>query len=1241
MRRTVKAAALAAGLALVAVPLGTNVAQALEPPLAFTSNNLSTWQADGVVWALAQQGGTVFAGGTFSHIRPPGSPDGSNERTATNFAAFDAATGQPTDCELSFTVGSGTATVRSLEVSPDGETLYAGGYFSSVNGSAANSIAAIDIDTCTPVTGFRPAVSATVRAIKATSDTVYFGGDFALVNGESRPRLAAVTTGGTLKSWAPSADLPVRAMGLSPDKSKVIVGGDFDTVNGAGSHALAVVDADSGNNFRTYPGFINSRSVVKDITTDANGFYTANEGTGGGVFDGRIALDFDDYNQRWRDTCLGATQSLAVYDGVLYSGSHAHDCSSMGAFPDGRRQHLLAQRTDDPELLPWFPDTNDGIGESIGPRDMVVSGSGGSDYMWVSGEFTTVNGQPQQSLTRFGQGPDLAGPTTPVGSAASFEEGKAHVRWRAATDTDDGNLTYQVYRDGGSTPVWTGTADSRWWTRPQLSFTDSGLTPGSTHSYRVSASDGTNTSNLSAPISVKVASATSPYPSKVLADGARLFWRYDEGSGTFAADSSPGDDNGFYTGGVTRSVDPGAIGEDTSKALGTDGSTGYLYTEKRHDTPSAFTVETWFKTSSTSGGKLVGFGNNQTRLSGSYDKHVYMTNDGRLVFGVWNGRADTLTTSGSYNDGQWHQVAATQGSGGMTLYVDGERVGRNGVTSSQNYSGFWRAGGDNLNGWPNRPTSNFFNGTLDETAVYPSVLSGSQIADHYRLSGRTPNLPDVPTDTYGQAVYNDSPDSYWRLNESSGVTAVDTSGNSAPGTYQSGVTRGTDGAVDGTTDKAVTLSGNADGLISSADQVSVGNGWSAEVWFRTGTSSGGKIIGFGSAKTGSSSNYDKHVYMTNDGRLVFGVYNGGTQTVTTSGSYNDNEWHHLVATQGSDGMGLYVDGSSVGTNPATTNQQYGGYWRVGGDNLGGWPNQPSSAYFQGSVDEVAIYSSRLSAARISAHHDLGADGTDSQAPSAPTGLDASVSGADVALSWNASTDNVGVTGYAVHRSDTSGFTPSSATRIGTATSPSYTDAGRPPGTWHYRVVALDAAGNASDPSAQASATVQAEPVTLNLSPDADAYVNEGAPSTNYGSSVSLASRGSLGYTSYLRFTLPEAAAGLEVKSARLRIRTTGETFAGSADSHTVRVADNSWTESTVNWGNRPAASGPVLGTLTGATQPSTGYSVDLDAAEVQKLLDGTSTVAVTGAGSDNLWFSSSNSATTANRPELVVELGPQ
>ncbi|MFD9336945.1 DNRLRE domain-containing protein [Streptomyces sp. NPDC060028] len=734
------AAALALSLAGTGTVIGLGLvpqAAAVTPPVAFTADPLSTWQPNGVVWALAEAGGQVFAGGTFSAVRPPEGAGGS-ERPAVNFVALDAATGAPTSCELSFTVGGGTATVRALTLSPDEKTLYAGGYFGAVNGTPVSSLVAIDVATCTVKQGFRPAFAATVRALAVTDDTVYAAGDFLSVAGRQRERFAAVdATDGALKPFVANADEPGRAIEVTPDGANVVLGGDFFTVNGTGTHALAVVNATSGALTKAYPGFIETNSVVKDIATDATGFYTANEGTGGGVFDGRIALNLSDFNQRWRDTCLGATQAVLPYQNVLYSASHAHDCSSVGEYPDGQRHHLLAEPTSGTNKLGWAPDTNDGIGEGIGPRVMTVGSKGGVQYLWVGGEFTTVNGAAQQSLTRFASTGDTGAPSVPVASAVSFKPGEVQVRWRTGLDLDDSALTYKIYRNGSATPIATVTANSLFFRRPQASWTDTTVSPGQSYTYRVTATDAAgNASALSGTASVTVPTSVDAYPNAVRADGAQLFWRYDESALPFAADSSAGgNQSGVHLGAPALRQTPAAV-TGASTAIGFNGTDTQVYGDERQNVGSAYSIETWFKTNTTRGGKLFGFGNNQSRGSNQYDKHIYMTNDGRLVYGVYTGATRTITTGGSdrYNDNKWHHVVATQGPGGMTLYVDGAQKGTLGVTTHENFAGYWHAGGDSLGGWPDRPTSEYWAGQLDETAVYPTVLSAAQVQNHHTLA---------------------------------------------------------------------------------------------------------------------------------------------------------------------------------------------------------------------------------------------------------------------------------------------------------------------------------------------------------------------------------------------------------------------------------------------------------------------------------------------------------------------------
>ncbi|NEC92985.1 LamG-like jellyroll fold domain-containing protein, partial [Streptomyces sp. SID12501] len=177
------------------------------------------------------------------------------------------------------------------------------------------------------------------------------------------------------------------------------------------------------------------------------------------------------------------------------------------------------------------------------------------------------------------------------------------------------------------------------------------------YTYRVTATDAAgNTSALSATAAVTVPTSAEAYPSRVRADGAQLYWRYDESAAPYVADSSDGGNQaGVHLNGPALRQTPAAV-TGASTAIGFNGTNAQVHGEQRQSVGSTYSVETWFRTNTTRGGKLVGFGNQQINGSGQYDKHVYMTNDGRLVFGVYTGATRTITTPGAYNDDQWHHV---------------------------------------------------------------------------------------------------------------------------------------------------------------------------------------------------------------------------------------------------------------------------------------------------------------------------------------------------------------------------------------------------------------------------------------------------------------------------------------------------------------------------------------------------------------------------------------------------------
>jgi len=100
----------------------------------------------------------------------------------------------------------------------------------------------------------------------------------------------------------------------------------------------------------------------------------------------------------------------------------------------------------------------------------------------------------------------------------------------------------------------------------------------------------------------------------------------------------------------------------------------------------------------------------------------------------------------------------------------------------------------------------------------------------------------------------------------------------------------------------------------------------------------------------------------------------------------------------------------------------------------------------------------------------GGGGGDTDPPTAPSGLSAgALSGSQIGLSWSASMDNVGVTGYLLERCQ--GASCTAFAQIASPSATSYTDSGLARSkTYRYRVRATDAAGNLSGYSGIASAT---------------------------------------------------------------------------------------------------------------------------------------------------------------------------
>ena len=152
---------------------------------------------------------------------------------------------------------------------------------------------------------------------------------------------------------------------------------------------------------------------------------------------------------------------------------------------------------------------------------------------------------------------------------------------------------------------------------------------------------------------------------------------------------------------------------------------------------------------------------------------------------------------------------------------------------------------------------------------------------------------------------------------------------------------------------------------------------------------------------------------------------------------------------------------------------------------------PGSYFYKVTAEDAA---GNISAVSNEASATVLADTT---APSQPVGLAGSVVGSTVNLSWTASSDNVAVSRYNLHRGTSAGFTPTAGNRIAQPTGPSYADTGLATGSYFYKVTAEDAAGNISAASNEATATV-ADATAAHSAQLARRRLLPAAPSTSAG-----------------------------------------------------------------------------------------------------------------------------------------------
>jgi len=328
---------------------------------------------------------------------------------------------------------------------------------------------------------------------------------------------------------------------------------------------------------------------------------------------------------------------------------------------------------------------------------------------------------------------------------------------------------------------------------------------------------------------------------------------------------------------------------------------------------------------------------------------------------------------------------------------------------------------------------------------------------------------------YSNAVLSDSPAAYWRLGETSGTTAVDATG-ADNGVYTNGPTLGQTSLLPAdSASKAVGFDGSNDHVrVPTSDALSPGVRVSVEAWIKPTSLPASGV--FASILTKAES----YSLQFNGPRLEFTIMQNGVRKRLQApvGAIVAGSTYHLVGTYDGTTQRLYVNGAQVASTALSGAITINSNPAV----IGSWNGKEE--FFKGTIDDPAVYTSALGAARISAHYQAAVGG----APPDPTVKDPSnlaataVSSAQVNLSW---VDNATNEGEFVIERDISAAFASPVRLTAFSNSTTFTDLGLPPSTTYYYRVKAKNATDSSGFSNTASAT------TLAVQP----------PPTGYGAAV--------------------------------------------------------------------------------------------------------------------------------------------
>jgi hypothetical protein len=317
-------------------------------------------------------------------------------------------------------------------------------------------------------------------------------------------------------------------------------------------------------------------------------------------------------------------------------------------------------------------------------------------------------------------------------------------------------------------------------------------------------------------------------------------------------------------------------GEVGTYAAAFNGTSQYITIGTPSSLPTAKAARTlagWAQSNSTAGGYrwIAAYGAPTT------DEAMFIGMNGTSLVG--GGYGDDLSVA-NFWDTNWHFIVLTYYGTTAKLYADGALL--TSAAKTWTLTNTYAYIGRQVNG------AEYWNGAIDQVQIYNYALSATQVTNLYNHSK-------------GMGIFA----GYWKLDETTGTTSADSTGNGHPGTWVGGPTYTTDYPAAIPYPDSGSLSFNGSGQYVSIPNLAglpVGNSpRTLSAWARTTTTTTNQFI----ASFGAPSTDNAMLIGMESGTLYGGGYNND---LTVPNAFNDTNWHYVTLTYDGTNEKLYFDG---------------------------------------------------------------------------------------------------------------------------------------------------------------------------------------------------------------------------------------------------------------------------------------------------------------------------------------------